>query len=166
MTPAVSVSRTKRSLPVWPNTLSARSEAQHERQTNLKELLQEFAMNASGRQKFEGRRLYSRLWAPVVLAVLIQATFARGADVVVSSVSDLLNAAAQARPGDTVIMQDGLWPDADILFIGNGTQTKPITLRAQTPGQVILSGGSRLRLAGEYLAVDGLKFANGYLVSG
>src|SRR4051812_2294811 len=69
---------------------------------------------------------------------------------------DITAAAAVAKPGDTIVMQDGSWPDADILFLANGTSTKPITLRAQTLGRVFLTGSSRLRLAGDFLVVDGL----------
>ena len=35
-------------------------------------------------------------------------------------------------------------------------------MRAHTPGQVILSGNSRLRISGHWLVVDGLRFQNGY----
>ena len=34
----------------------------------------------------------------------------------------------------------------------------PITLRAQTPGQVILNGNSKINISGNWLVVDGLKF--------
>src|SRR5262249_36160641 len=71
---------------------------------------------------------------------------------------ELAHAIRAARPGDTLLMADGDWSDADLLFEGDGTAEKPITLRAQTPGQVILSGRSRLRIAGSHVVVDGLCF--------
>ena len=40
--------------------------------------------------------------------------------------------------------------------------TTPITLKAETKGQVVLTGQSNLRLAGEYLIVEGLVFKNGF----
>ncbi len=100
------------------------------------------------------------------LVALVLQYQARATDYLVSSAPEIQVAASQARPGDTLTMRDGLWPDADILFAGAGSDTSPITLRAQTPGQVILSGASRLRISGAYLVVDGLKFINGYLVAG
>ena len=52
----------------------------------------------------------------------------------------------QALPGDTLTMANGSWTNADILFKRNGAPEKEITLRAETPGQVFLTGASRLRL--------------------
>ena len=49
-----------------------------------------------------------------------------------------------------------------MVFSGNGTAQKPITLTAQTPGEVIISGVSNLRIAGEHLVVRGLVFRDGY----
>jgi poly(beta-D-mannuronate) lyase len=66
------------------------------------------------------------------------------------------------QPGDNVILANGTWNDFEIIFKGDGTKNKPITLSAQTKGKVILSGQSNLRLAGEYLVVSGLVFKDGY----
>lgn len=45
-------------------------------------------------------------------------------------------------PGDTIILTNKVWSNADILFKKNGAPGNPITLRAETPGQVILSGNA------------------------
>ena len=68
-------------------------------------------------------------------------------------------------PGDTVKLANGTWNNFEILFRGQGTKDKPITLTAETKGEVILSGLSNLRLAGEHLVVSGLVFKNGYTPS-
>ena len=100
-----------------------------------------------------------------LLAVLLP--FAgQAAQVLVSTPAELTAAAAGAQPGDTILMLDGAWPNADLLFSAAGTATQPITLRAQTLGRVTLTGQSRLRLAGNFLVVDGLTFTNGYRTSG
>ena len=39
----------------------------------------------------------------------------------------------------------------------------PITLRAQTPGQVVLNGNSKVNISGNWLVVDGLRFEGGAL---
>jgi poly(beta-D-mannuronate) lyase len=70
-------------------------------------------------------------------------------------------AIATAVPGDVIMMQDGIWKDIDIIFKAIGTEGKPITLRAQTQGKVIISGSSSLRISGQYLVVDGLHFKDG-----
>ena len=88
------------------------------------------------------------------------------ADIPAGNPEELATAISQAVPGDTITLASGSWSNVDILFKASGTSTNPITLRAQSPGQVFLSGASRLRLAGSHLVVDGLVFSDGYLKSG
>ena len=64
--------------------------------------------------------------------------------------------------GDTVVLASGEWHDFDMVVRGDGTSSEPITVKAQTPGEVILTGQSSLRLAGEHLLVSGLVFRDGY----
>ncbi len=90
----------------------------------------------------------------------------RGAEVLVTNVSQFNAAVGAAQPGDTILLANQIWTNADLLFKKNGTAGAPIMLRAQTPGQVILSGQSRLRIAGSWLVVDGLRFENGYYTNG
>ncbi len=84
------------------------------------------------------------------------------ANVTVSTVAQITASLTTNVAGDTIILTNKTWQDADILFKKSGTAANPITLRAQTPGQVILSGNSRLRISGNWLVVDGLRFQNGY----
>lgn len=70
-------------------------------------------------------------------------------------------AVAAAQPGDTIVLAKGTWRDAELVFTGQGTQDQPITLCAESPGDVILSGRSRLAIAGEHLVVRGLWFRQG-----
>ncbi len=70
--------------------------------------------------------------------------------------------ASKLKAGDSVVLKNGTYEDFEILLTGKGTEDKPIELRAQTSGQVVLSGQSNLRLAGEYLVVKGLVFKDGY----
>ena len=82
--------------------------------------------------------------------------------VVVDTPAAFETAVEAAKPGDRIILADGVWTDFDILFEGKGTEGAPIELAAQTPGQVVLSGQSSLRLAGQHLVVSGLVFRDGY----
>jgi poly(beta-D-mannuronate) lyase len=68
-----------------------------------------------------------------------------------------------AQPGDILTMLDGTWTNQRIQFAGVGTSGAPITLRAQTPGQVLLNGNSKINISGDWLVVDGLKFEGGAL---
>lgn len=88
------------------------------------------------------------------------------ADIFVSSASDINTAMQSAQPGDTLVMTNGDWTNQSISFAGDGVAGNPITLRAETPGQVILSGSSKLSISGDYLVVDGLNFDGGSLSSG
>jgi len=80
----------------------------------------------------------------------------------VSNATELNNAIANAEAGDNIILTNGIWKDVQINFTGHGTETQPISLLAETPGKVFIEGKSCLKLAGEYLNVDGLYFKNGY----
>lgn len=85
---------------------------------------------------------------------------------VASTPQELSSAIASSGPGDTIIMTNGTWADVVISFYAQGAEGDSITLRAETPGQVILNGNSRLKIGGSYLKVDGLWFDQGALRSG
>ncbi len=83
----------------------------------------------------------------------------------VKTVSDkqaLLNTIANAEPGDEIVMSNGEWDDIELKISNSGTADKPITLRAETPGKVLIQGKSNLELGGDYIHVVGLSFVNGY----
>ncbi len=82
-------------------------------------------------------------------------------DVFVKNVDELNQAITAAKPGDEIILANGVWEDTEINFIGKGTEAAPITLRAETPGEVAIQGSSNLKLGGEHLVVDGLYFTKG-----
>lgn len=80
----------------------------------------------------------------------------------VHNVLEFNNAVRNAKPGDAIVLSNGIWNNAELLFEGKGTSEKPITLRVEEKGKVILSGASNLRIAGEYLVVEGIVFKNGF----
>lgn len=84
------------------------------------------------------------------------------ADTLVSTEEEFVQAVNSAVAGDTIVMANGEWIDIEMLFRGNGTVEKPITLTAQTKGEVFITGRSNLRLEGEYLVVSGLVFRDGH----
>ncbi len=81
--------------------------------------------------------------------------------IIVSNADELKEAISKATPGTNIIMKNGEWSDLQIKFEGQGSEGNPITLKAETPGQVIITGQSDLKLGGEYLIVDGLYFKDG-----
>lgn len=83
-------------------------------------------------------------------------------EILISSQAEFNDSVEGLRPGDTLVLANGVWENFEILFSGAGTEKSPITLRAQEKGEVVISGESNLRMAGEYLVVSGLVFKNGY----
>jgi poly(beta-D-mannuronate) lyase len=100
----------------------------------------------------------------VAIALFSQNTFAR--EYLVKTSNEYNKISSKLKAGDEVVLANGTWSDFEILFKAKGTEKEPVTLRAETPGQVILSGLSNLRLAGEYLVVSGLVFKDGYTPTG
>ena len=101
---------------------------------------------------------------PKTLAAFLLAfsTFAAcAAEHRVASATDIARIAAEAQPGDVLVMADGVWKDQAIVFHGNGAAEKPLTLRAETPGKVVLTGESSLTIDGTRLVVSGLFFKVG-----
>ncbi|WP_333611410.1 polysaccharide lyase 6 family protein [Brevundimonas bullata] len=84
----------------------------------------------------------------------------------VATPAEYQQALSGVRPGDTIVLKDGVWRDFQILFEGEGRASQPITLTAETPGGVVLSGQSNLRLAGRQLLVSNLVFRDGWSPTG
>ena len=80
----------------------------------------------------------------------------------VKNSEELNTAINEAKPGDEIVLANGVWKDVEIVFTGEGTKQNPITLRAETEGEVFIEGVSNLTFGGEYLVVSGLHFRNGY----
>ena len=103
-----------------------------------------------------------RIGALFACAVLVAPMPAFAADHLVADPAAYAAAVKKAKPGDRIILRDGVWRDFQIVFTGTGTADKPITLTAQTPGGVIISGQSNLRIGGAHLVVSNLVFRDGY----
>ncbi len=65
--------------------------------------------------------------------------------------------------GDTIVMKNGTWTNQAISLRADGTADNPIVLIAETAGQVILNGSSKLGFAGKYIVISGLYFKDGTL---
>jgi poly(beta-D-mannuronate) lyase len=58
-------------------------------------------------------------------------------------------------------MTDGTWTNQAVVLKAKGTVEKPVTLRAQTSGKVILTGKSSVTVDGEFIIVRGLLIQGG-----
>jgi poly(beta-D-mannuronate) lyase len=97
------------------------------------------------------------------LAVLVWAPGARAVERRAGNADELRVALQAARPGDVVVMKNGVWKDVAIDFRAEATAKAPVRLRAQTPGSVILTGNSRLTFLAPHLIAEGLFFRDGTL---
>ena len=104
--------------------------------------------------------------AGLILCLLLPGVAGAQTERMARSAQELSAAIAASGPGDTVVMANGTWTNVEISFFAEGAEGDSITLRAETPGQVVLNGTSRLRIGGKYLKVDGLWFDRGVLSAG
>ncbi|GAA0348152.1 hypothetical protein GCM10009092_10670 [Bowmanella denitrificans] len=101
----------------------------------------------------------------LTLALASAAVVVHATEYFVGSKADYKKISSNLVAGDKVILKNGVWTDFEILLTGQGQADNPIQLTAETKGQVILSGQSNLRLAGQHLIVSGLVFKNGFTPS-
>ena len=80
----------------------------------------------------------------------------------VANIEELNTAIKDSKPGDNIVLANGVWKDVEIKFIGEGTEESPIVLKAETEGEVFIEGVSSLEISGNYLKVNGLFFRNGH----
>ena len=104
-----------------------------------------------------------RAVAPAVAAWLAGVALAPdAAEFLVGDQEAYRAAVDRVEPGDAIVLAEGEWRDFEIVFTGRGRADAPITLTAQTKGEVFITGRSNLRLAGEHLVVSGLVFRDGH----
>ncbi|MBT3605263.1 MAG: hypothetical protein HOE48_17220 [Candidatus Latescibacteria bacterium] len=78
----------------------------------------------------------------------------------ISSLSDLSSRVAQARPGDVIVLSEGIFDGEKCHLSANGTAEKPIVIRAKNLGKAVIRGplsveGSHIHLVGFHLADKG-----------
>lgn len=103
-----------------------------------------------------------RLWALSMGMLAVAAGPAAARDTLVHNQQEYGAAAKALSPGDRIILANGEWRDFAVRFSGQGSEAKPITLTAETPGKVVLTGASSLRMAGNWLVVSNLVFRDGH----
>lgn len=79
----------------------------------------------------------------------------------VSNIIEYNTAIKDAKAGDIIVLKNGIWHDVKINANGQGKESSPILIKAETAGKVIISGNSTLNIYGEYVIVSGLWFKDG-----
>ncbi|KLI62864.1 polysaccharide lyase 6 family protein [Aurantiacibacter marinus] len=101
-----------------------------------------------------------------VAALSLWVAPARAEDRFVSNPDEYAAALGQVSAGDTITLANGEWRDFEIVITGQGSADAPITLAAETPGEVVLTGQSNLRIGGQHIIVSGLVFRDGFSPTG
>lgn len=100
----------------------------------------------------------AKLSGMVAAAVLCVAMPAVAGETVVGDVGELQVALKRAVAGDVVVMKAGEWKDCQVVVEARGTSEKPVVVRAEKGGGVVLSGKSSVKIGGAFVVVDGLSF--------
>lgn len=100
--------------------------------------------------------------AVCAIGLALGAPSAHAANYLVKDKNAFREAVKRLEPGDTLVMGKGVWRDFEMVFEAYGEEGAPISLMAEKPGEVIISGRSNLRIGGEHLIVSGLTFKDGY----
>ncbi len=87
--------------------------------------------------------------------------FSQKTNVSVANIKEYNAAIKAAIPGTTIILKNGMWKDVHLKAYGKGTKENPIVVKAETPGQVIIGGDSRLQIYGTHIVIQGLWFKDG-----
>lgn len=85
-------------------------------------------------------------------------------DVIHNSISAIQNAVDgnyAMTPGETVCLASGTYSGLELSFGGAGTAALPITVAAQVPGSVTISGEVSIAMTGEHVVLQGFIFKDG-----
>jgi poly(beta-D-mannuronate) lyase len=77
-------------------------------------------------------------------------------------ISELAAQVKKANAGDVITIPNGIYKDAQLILVGKGEPGKPIIITAETPGQVVFTGNSSLKIGGDYVEIKGLHFTDGF----
>lgn len=106
--------------------------------------------------------MYKKLILTTVLVLSVMGLVnAQNNTTLVNNLREFSEAASKVSPGETIILKNGVWKNARLVISAKGTKEQPILVKAETAGEVILTGSSSLNIAGEFITVDGLWFKDG-----
>ncbi len=97
--------------------------------------------------------------------ILVSVTFSwtapstKAKDHFVGNVNAIGEVAKSVKAGDTITFASGDWKNVEIKLPNlHGTAEAPITVRALTPGETIITGASNFRFSGQYVVVKDFIF--------
>jgi poly(beta-D-mannuronate) lyase len=81
----------------------------------------------------------------------------------VSSIQSLQQAINKSTPGDVIIVANGTYSTTESIVVNSkGTKEKPVTIKAETTGEVEIGGakGFTISPGSEYIIIDGFRFTH------
>ncbi|MCJ8331808.1 MAG: right-handed parallel beta-helix repeat-containing protein [Lentisphaeria bacterium] len=103
-----------------------------------------------------------RILVQIVMFCILTASLTAAAKVLkATNAAEAGKLANTLKPGDTLILKNGVWKDQTMDIWAKGSKEQPITIRAETPGGVIFTGKSLFVVGGKHLIVSGLLFKDG-----
>ena len=96
------------------------------------------------------------------LFIFATALQANARKIIVGSTATIIDAGAQAKAGDTIVIQSGAYRNCNLIISTKGTASMPIVFMAQTAGSVYFTGNSYLHISGNYITVSGVVFKDGF----
>ena len=98
----------------------------------------------------------------VGFALSLGSTQALAERILVATQAEYSAASDAVEAGDTIVLANGEWRDFEMVITGDGAAGAPITVTAEEPGKVFLTGQSSLRIGGQHITVRGLVFRDGH----
>ncbi len=102
----------------------------------------------------------NRMKRITILLLCLLTALAAGAKEYRVALGEVAGVLKTAAPGDRIVIESGTYRDLELKWVGHGTEQAPIRIEADPEGAVI-TGRSSLRLAGEWIEVEGLDFLDG-----
>ena len=96
--------------------------------------------------------------SPAVLSMREHVNGDRFYDQVCASADELERCAALAQPGDTLVIQNGVYENFEAMLTCSGREGRPIVIKPETPGGVEFCLQSRVTLKGDYLVLREFRF--------
>ncbi|MEN3322830.1 chondroitinase-B domain-containing protein [Mariniflexile soesokkakense] len=78
----------------------------------------------------------------------------------VTTNTELTNAINAATAGSTITLKNQTWTNVQISINKNGNLANPITIKAETPGNVFFEGVTNVKMGGGYIYFEGVVFQN------
>jgi poly(beta-D-mannuronate) lyase len=102
--------------------------------------------------------MFRLLYIAFVIIVLVLPGAVQAKQDTVRSADGLAKLLPLLRPGDTVVIADGVYENWSVNLDGRGTIDQAITIRSQSPNGVTFTGRTSFRITGQYLHLTGFLF--------